>query len=97
MKVLTVATFRPNNEGVGRRGRPPGKKESTAKPAVPQVDADSGRTKDRHASGFMIRLPDGYREVLRKVDDPDLTYTVKIRRAVDAWLRTKGIEPPKTS
>jgi hypothetical protein len=90
MTGLTVTTRRANNDVVAKRGRPPKKVESTA-------SNGSERTKDRHASGFMIRLPDEYREVLRKVEDPDLTYTVKIRRAVDAWLRTKGIEPPKTS
>jgi hypothetical protein len=90
MAVLTVAPRPLNNVDVARRGRPPGKREST-----PPKDVD--KPKDRHVSGFMVRLPDEYREVLRKADDPDLTYTIKIRRAVDAWLRTKGIEPPKAN
>jgi hypothetical protein len=95
MAGLTVMERRPNNEGVAKRGRPPGKVDSTVAKGKPK-DAED-KPKDRHVSGFMVRLPDEYREIIRKADDPDLTYTVKIRRAVDAWLRTKGIEPPKTN
>jgi hypothetical protein len=87
MAALLVTRPRVTMEGMAKRGRPPKPPESTAK--------GGERTKDRHASGFMIRLPDVYRDLLRKIGDPDLTFTVKVRRAVDGYLKTNGVEPPK--
>jgi predicted DNA-binding protein len=54
------------------------------------------RRKDAHRSGFMVRLPESYRERMeelrRKTDRP---YSAQVRRAMDAYLKLNGIEPPR--
>ena len=51
--------------------------------------------KDQHKSGFMVRLPEAYREKLaelkRKTERP---YTTDVRRALDDYLKANGVEPP---
>ena len=55
------------------------------------------RPKDQHASGFMVRLPEGYRAALDELKKrTDRPYTASVRRALDAYLREQGIEPPET-
>lgn len=50
---------------------------------------------DRHKSGFLVRLPESYREKLHglkaKTDRP---VAAMIRRAVDAYLKENGVNPP---
>jgi hypothetical protein len=50
---------------------------------------------DQHKSGFLVRLPEPYREKLqelkRKTDRP---ITASVRRGVDAELKANGIAPP---
>lgn len=53
--------------------------------------------KDLHTSGFMVRLPEQYREALRALKEKtDRPISVSVRRAVDAYLIQNGMEPPKT-
>ncbi len=58
-------------------------------------DRDTGGSSDRHASAFLVRLPEAYRQALmehkRRTDRP---VTVAVRKAVDEYLRANGIDPP---
>lgn len=54
--------------------------------------------KDQHKSGFLVRLPEAYRAKLQEhKDKTDRPFSVAVRRAVDAYLKGNGIEPPGTS
>ncbi len=44
-------------------------------------------TQDRHASGFMVRLPAKYRELVKQAGDSELPITVKVRRAIDLFIQ----------
>ncbi len=51
--------------------------------------------KDRHASGFMIRFPEAYREAMNKLKAKTRrTITVEAQIALDKHLKENGIEPP---
>lgn len=56
------------------------------------------RAKDQHKSGFMVRLPEVYRQKLaelrKKTDRP---FTASVRRGLDRELKENGIEPPDSS
>lgn len=51
--------------------------------------------KDRHKSGFMIRLPESFREPVaelkRKTRRP---ITVEVQLAMEAHLKANGVKPP---
>lgn len=54
------------------------------------------KTNDRHKSGFLVRLPEAYREKLHGLKEKtDRPVAAMIRRAVDAYLKENGVEPPK--
>jgi hypothetical protein len=54
--------------------------------------------KDQHRSGFLVRLPESYREPLQKLKAlTDRPITASVRRGVDAELRANGIDPPAAS
>jgi hypothetical protein len=56
------------------------------------------RPKDQHRSGFMVRLPEAYRDKLAELKrSTERSYTVEVRRALDAHLKANGIEPPPAS
>jgi hypothetical protein len=56
------------------------------------------RTQDRHASGFMVRLPEPYRAALQELkSQTDRPLSAMVRRAVDAYLKANGKTPPDTS
>ena len=54
--------------------------------------------KDQHKSGFMLRLPEVYREKLkelkRKTGRP---FTVDAQWALNAYLKANGVEPPEST
>lgn len=51
--------------------------------------------KDQHKSGFMVRLPEAYREKLRELQaKTDRPFTSDVRRALDAYLTANGVAPP---
>ena len=53
---------------------------------------------DRHKSGFLVRLPEEYRVKLQELKDrTDRPFVATVRRALDAFLRANGVEPPGTS
>lgn len=50
---------------------------------------------DRHKSGFMVRLPAIYRELLNQVRlKSRRTITVEVQIALDKHLKDEGIQPP---
>lgn len=50
---------------------------------------------DLHRSGFMVRIPEEYREALAELKaKTDRPYAAAVRRALDAYLRVNGIVPP---
>lgn len=50
---------------------------------------------DQHKSGFLVRLPEAYRAKLQEhKDKTDRPFSVAVRKAVDAFLKENGIEPP---
>lgn len=50
---------------------------------------------DQHKSGFMVRLPEEYREALQKLKaKTDRAITTCVRRGVDKELKENGIDPP---
>lgn len=54
------------------------------------------RSKDRHQSGFMVRLPEAYRAKLQEhKTKTGCPFAEAIRRAMDAFLKANGIEPPE--
>jgi hypothetical protein len=66
-----------------------GRKAAAAKPA-PKPDS--------HKSGFMIRLPEEYRPLLKRIkSDHGQPHTVAVVRALNSYLRTLGIDPPAPS
>lgn len=53
---------------------------------------------DKHASGFMVRLPEAYRAKLAELKlKQRRPMTQEIQIAIDAHLRANGIEPPPVS
>lgn len=56
----------------------------------------TGRPKpDQHKSGFMVRLPEAYREKLKALKAiTGRPYTTEVRWLLDARLREAGIAPP---
>jgi hypothetical protein len=59
------------------------------------------RTADRHASPFMVRLPEVFREQLDAVRDQLYAehryrppYTVLVQQALEDYLRERGLWPP---
>lgn len=54
--------------------------------------------KDRHASGFVIRVPEAYREPMNKLKlKTRRNITVETQIALDRHLKENGIEPPTQS
>ena len=54
--------------------------------------------KDQHKSGFMVRLPEVYRPLMKRVKlEHGQPHTVAVVRALNAYLKTLGIQPPATS
>ena len=50
---------------------------------------------DQHKSGFMVRLPEAYREKLEEVAVKNRrTMTVETQIALDKHFQAEGIEPP---
>ena len=50
---------------------------------------------DRHKSGFLVRLPEEYREAIQELKaDEDRTIAAIVRRALDAYLKASGRTPP---
>lgn len=50
---------------------------------------------DQHKSGFLVRLPKAYQQLLRELKaKTDRAISVSVRRGVDKELRENGIEPP---
>ena len=57
--------------------------------------ATTAKSSDQHKSGFMVRLPEVYRELLTQLKKKnERAITVSVRRGVDKELRENGIEPP---
>jgi hypothetical protein len=53
---------------------------------------------DRHASGFMVRLPEVYREQLRLLRPKTRrTMTEEIKMAIEKHLEAEGLWPPTTT
>jgi hypothetical protein len=51
--------------------------------------------KDRHESGFMVRLPEVYREQLRKLQEKTRRpMTSDIQIALEEYLAKAGLWPP---
>lgn len=50
---------------------------------------------DAHRSGFLVRIPEAYRAKLEELKTKtDRPYTAAVRRALDAYLKEHGIQPP---
>ena len=65
--------------------------ESPKPPGRPK----SKSPKDRHASGFLVRLPEACRDALQKLKAKTRrALTVETQLALDEHLRRAGIEPP---
>jgi len=61
---------------------------------VPKVKKKAKRP-DQHTSGFLIRLPECYRDLLLQIKQKEgRPISVSVRRGVDAELRANGIQPP---
>lgn len=57
-----------------------------------------GPKPDRHKSGFMVRLPNAYREAMAALRAKSRrTITMEIRVALDKHLQAEGIEPPDSA
>jgi predicted DNA-binding protein len=53
---------------------------------------------DQHKSGFLVRLPEAYRAKLQELKQKtDRPMAASVRRALDAYLKANGIEPPAAS
>lgn len=53
---------------------------------------------DEHKSGFLVRLPEVYRGLLLELkQQTDRPITAMVRRALDAYLKENGVEPPDSS
>ena len=53
-------------------------------------------THDQHKSGFMIRLPEEYREIIAELRAKSRrTITMEIRVAIDEYIKANGITPPE--
>lgn len=51
---------------------------------------------DKHASGFMVRLPEEIRDALATLKDKTgQSYTWAVRKAVEAYLKENGVELPR--
>ena len=51
--------------------------------------------KDQHKSGFLVRLPEEFRAPLEALKDKlGQPYTVAVQRALRAYLKANGVEPP---
>lgn len=52
--------------------------------------------KDRHKSGFMVRLPESFRELLDElVKESHRTMTVEVQLALSDYAKAKGKKPPE--
>lgn len=50
---------------------------------------------DRHKSGFLVRLPEVYRDKFQRLKaKTDRPIAAMIRRAADAYLKENGETPP---
>lgn len=68
------------------------------KPTDKPTDKPKDKPKDQHKSGFLVRLPEVYRELLQKLKQKtDRPITASVRRGVDKELKENGIEPPSGS
>ena len=48
----------------------------------------AGAAKDQHTSGFMVRLPEEYRDKLQAIKDrTGAPYAESVRRALDAYIK----------
>jgi hypothetical protein len=57
--------------------------------------AEKKKPKDRHASGFLIRLPERYRETFEQVKrQTRRPYTVEAQLAIDSHFRFLGLVVP---
>lgn len=62
----------------------PTQAEELAKQHAPPAE----RSKDYHASGFMVRLPEEYRDKLQAIKDrTGAPYAESVRRALDAYIK----------
>jgi hypothetical protein len=60
--------------------------------------AAKGKPADQHKSGFMVRLPEAYRPLMKRVKtEHGQPHTVAVVRALNDYMRKLGIEPPATS
>lgn len=51
--------------------------------------------KDRHTSGFSVRLPEPYREIMNKLKAKTRrAITVETQIALDKHIKENGLEPP---
>lgn len=51
--------------------------------------------KDQHRSGFLVRLPEEFRAPMEAAKAKlGQAYTVAVQRALRAYLKANGIEPP---
>lgn len=56
------------------------------------------RTEDRHRSGFMVRIPEAYKAGLQEIKaKTGCPFSEAVRRALDAYLKANGIQPPASS
>jgi hypothetical protein len=91
--VAAVAKIR----RVGKRRRP-----GQPPPEEPAGEPSGGRTRDRHASAFMARLPEIYRTQIRKYQElhrlehkfrPTITDVLQV--ALEEFLAQQGLWPPE--
>lgn len=55
------------------------------------------QSKDYHRSGFLVRLPEPYREKLREIKrKTDRPFAATVRRALDDFLKANGVSPPSS-
>jgi hypothetical protein len=60
---------------------------------VPKKTRRSEKTADQHASGFMLRLPEKYKDALELVKSKTgIPMTVSVQMALEKHFRALGIE-----
>lgn len=87
---------------IGGMGKRKQHKPATVQPEQSTPDGSADRSKDRHASPFMVRLPEEYRTQLKLWQEqqrkqtrlrPDMVDGVKL--ALEDFLGAFGLWPPK--
>lgn len=67
------------------------RKKKTETPAP----APGGKKQDQHTSGFMVRLPEVYRQQLQTLRARTRrTMTAEVQLALEAYLGKEGLWPP---